>query len=67
VHEYPVIRDETLDAPLEAGMVMAVEPTVTLPREAKYTIEDLVLVTQTGAVRLSDVISTSELLVIPGS
>jgi Xaa-Pro aminopeptidase len=67
VHEYPVVRDERLEAPLEAGMVMSVEPTVTLPGEAKYTIEDLALVTASGAVRLSDFMSTSELLIIGGS
>jgi Xaa-Pro aminopeptidase len=64
VHEYPLVRDDRVDAPLEAGMVMSVEPSVTLPKEAKYTIEDLVLITGSGAMRLSDAMSTSELLVI---
>ncbi len=67
VHEYPLVRDDRVDARLEAGMVMSVEPSVTLPKEAKYTIEDLVLITDSGAIRLSDAMSTSELLVIDAS
>lgn len=64
VHEYPVVRDERNGALLEAGMVVAVEPTVTLPGEAKYTLEDLAVVTESGAVRLSDETNTAELFVI---
>ncbi len=59
VHEYPVVLSDRNDAGLEEGMVMAVEPTVTLPGEAKYTIEDCVIVTASGARRLSDCIDTT--------
>ncbi len=64
VHEYPVVKSEDNDATLEAGMVMAVEPSVTLAGEAKYTLEDLVLITSGGAVRLSNQTNTDDLFVI---
>lgn len=64
VHEYPVVLSDTDDAVLEEGMVMAVEPTVTLPGEAKYTIEDCVLVTRAGAQRLSDQMDTRSLFLV---
>lgn len=64
VHEYPIVASERTDALLEAGMVMAVELSVTLPGEAKYTLEDLMIVTDHGALRLSDYTDTSEPFVI---
>jgi Xaa-Pro dipeptidase len=64
VHEYPVVMSQDTQGVLEEGMVMSVEPTVTLPGEAKYTVEDCVLVTPTGARRLSDCMDTSAMQVV---
>lgn len=64
VHEYPIVLAQSTDAVLEAGMVMAVEPSIMLKGEAKYTLEDLVLIGDTRAVRLSDFTDTSEMFVI---
>jgi Xaa-Pro aminopeptidase len=64
VHEYPVVMSQDTEGLLEEGMVMSVEPTVTLPGEAKYTVEDCVLVTPEGARRLSDCMDTSAMQVV---
>jgi Xaa-Pro aminopeptidase len=64
VHEYPIVLGQSTDALLEEGMVMAIEPSITLKGEAKYTLEDLVLIGDRRAVRLSDFTDTSEMFVI---
>jgi Xaa-Pro aminopeptidase len=52
VHEGPVLRPESTDV-LEPGNVVSVEPGIYLPGEGGVRIEDLVLVTDTGAERLT--------------
>ena len=52
VHETPVLRPESTDT-LEPGNVVSVEPGIYLPGEGGVRIEDLVLVTETGAERLT--------------
>lgn len=52
------------DWPLEAGMVLGVEPVV-LAKDFGLQLKDIVTVTDHGAERLSDVTNTDELLVIP--
>jgi Xaa-Pro aminopeptidase len=52
IHEAPVLRPESRDV-LEPGNVVTVEPGLYLPGEAGVRIEDLVLVTEDGAERLT--------------
>ncbi len=52
VHETPVLRPESTDT-LEPGNVVSVEPGIYLRGEGGVRIEDLVLVTETGAERLT--------------
>lgn len=63
LHENPRIQplDETV---LVAGMVIASEPRVIDPDYCYYHLEDLVLVTEKGPVRLSDRSNLDELFVI---
>ena len=61
VHEGPVLRPESTDT-LEPGNVVSVEPGIYLPGEGGVRIEDLVLVTETGAERLTQF--TKELLTV---
>jgi Xaa-Pro aminopeptidase len=62
IHEAPTLRPESTDV-LEAGNVVSVEPGVYLPHEdAGVRIEDLVLVTDDGAERLTQF--TKELLTV---
>lgn len=61
IHEVPVLRPESTDV-LEPGNVVSVEPGIYLPGEGGVRIEDLVLVTETGAERLTGF--TKELLTV---
>ena len=61
IHEAPTLRPESTDV-LEAGNVVSVEPGIYLPGEGGVRIEDLVLVTESGAERLTRF--TKELLTV---
>ncbi len=61
VHEGPTLRPESTDV-LEAGNVVSVEPGIYLPGEGGVRIEDLVLVTDDGAERLTQY--TKELITV---
>jgi Xaa-Pro aminopeptidase len=52
IHEGPVLRPESEDV-LEPGNVVSVEPGIYLPGVGGVRIEDLVLVTEDGAERLT--------------
>jgi Xaa-Pro aminopeptidase len=52
IHEWPVLRPESTDV-LEPGNVVTVEPGIYLPGTGGVRIEDLVLVTDDGAERLT--------------
>lgn len=52
IHEAPVLRPESEDV-LEAGNIVTVEPGIYLPGVGGVRIEDLVLVTDDGAERLT--------------
>lgn len=51
-------------AVLEPGMIINVEPSLLEPSDGRYTIEDTVLVTETGIERLSDFTNTESMFVI---
>jgi Xaa-Pro aminopeptidase len=53
IHEAPVLRPESTDV-LEPGNVVSVEPGIYLPGEGGVRIEDLVLVIDGGAERLTE-------------
>ena len=53
LHENPWIRPHS-DVWLEAGMVMALEPKVWFPGEYYLRVEDIVLITETGAEYLTE-------------
>lgn len=62
IHEAPTLRPESTDV-LEAGNVVSVEPGIYLPDEgAGVRIEDLVLVTDDGCERLTQL--TKELITV---
>ena len=61
IHEAPTLRPESTDV-LEAGNVVSVEPGIYVPGEGGVRIEDLVLVTEDGAERLTGF--TKELITV---
>jgi len=66
VHEAPYI-DRFSDTNLEAGMVLAIEPYLMLPRRNwGFQLEDEVLVTETGCARLTDASDDAELISVAG-
>lgn len=64
-HEYPMLEPRNTGV-LEPGMLLAVEPGFRPRDDQRYHIEDLVLVTDTGAEILTDVASTAEMIAIQG-
>lgn len=62
-HELPEL-DLDHDTELQAGMVLSVEPTVIIPGDARYDIEDTVLVREEGPELLSAWHSAQEMFVI---
>jgi len=63
MHELPEL-DLEHDTELLPGMVLAVEPTTIIPGDARYDIEDMVLVTEEGPELLSAWRSAEEMFVI---
>jgi Xaa-Pro aminopeptidase len=53
VHEYPFISEED-ETPLEAGMTFTIEPSIFWPGRVGVRIEDIVLVTDDGGVKLNE-------------
>lgn len=51
-HEYPELLPD-VDEVVVSGMVMAIEPTTIIQGDARYDIEDTVVVTETGCEMLS--------------
>jgi Xaa-Pro aminopeptidase len=53
VHEYPFISEED-ETPLEPGMTFTIEPSVFWPGRVGVRIEDIVVVTDDGGVKLNE-------------
>jgi Xaa-Pro aminopeptidase len=64
VHEYPFISEED-ETPLEAGMTFTIEPSIFWPGRVGVRIEDIVLVTDDGGVKLNEY--SEELVAVDGS
>lgn len=64
VHEYPFISEED-DTPLEAGMTFTIEPSIFWPGRVGVRIEDIVLVTDDGGVKLNEY--SPDMVVVDGS
>jgi Xaa-Pro aminopeptidase len=64
VHEYPFISEED-ETPLETGMTFTIEPSVFWPGRVGVRIEDIVLVTPDGGVKLNQY--SPEMVVVDGS
>jgi Xaa-Pro aminopeptidase len=64
VHEYPFISAED-ETPLEAGMTFTIEPSIFWPGRVGVRIEDIVLVTDDGGVKLNEY--SADMVVVDGS
>jgi Xaa-Pro aminopeptidase len=64
VHEYPFISEED-ETPLEAGMTFTIEPSIFWPGRVGVRIEDIVLVTDDGGVKLNEY--PAAMVVVEGS
>jgi Xaa-Pro aminopeptidase len=64
VHEYPFISEED-ETPLEAGMTFTIEPSIFWPGRVGVRIEDIVLVTDDGGVKLNEY--SADMVVVDGS
>ncbi len=64
VHEYPFISEED-ETPLEAGMTFTIEPSIFWPGRVGVRIEDIVLVTDDGGVKLNEY--SAEMVAVDGS
>jgi len=64
VHEYPFISEED-ETPLEPGMTFTIEPSVFWPGRVGVRIEDIVLVTDDGGVKLNEY--SADMVVVEGS
>lgn len=62
-HEFPELTSEC-DVELAAGMVLAIEPTTFIAQDARYDIEDVVVVTDTGSELLSGTFHQREMWVV---
>ncbi|MBQ1325342.1 MAG: M24 family metallopeptidase, partial [Solobacterium sp.] len=51
-HEYPLLM-ETEDEPFLPGMVFCAEPKMIFPGEMYMRVEDMILITETGAESLT--------------
>ena len=63
MHEYPFISEEDR-TPLEAGMTFTIEPSVFWPGRVGVRIEDIVLVTDDGGMRLNEY--SNDMVVVDG-
>ncbi len=62
-HEYPEMSVDS-DAVLMPGMVLAIEPTVFVQGDARYDIEDTVVVTETGSRMLAGGLNARQIWII---
>jgi Xaa-Pro aminopeptidase len=62
-HEYPEMTVES-DAVLLPGMVVSIEPTTFVRGDARYDIEDTVVVTDAGSEMLAGTLNRREILVV---
>ncbi|HBH3619355.1 TPA: M24 family metallopeptidase, partial [Clostridioides difficile] len=61
VHEYPALAPESNEV-LKEGMIVTIEPGIYVPSLGGVRIEDDVLITQDGCMRLTT--STKDLIVV---
>jgi Xaa-Pro aminopeptidase len=64
VHEYPFISEED-ETPLEPGMTFTIEPSIFWPGRVGVRIEDIVLVTEDGGIKLNEY--PNSMVVVDGS